>query len=293
MYWHNDRREAIRGTILVASSHALFADLVGEMVTWCGFTPTYPLSREAPWLALTGTTPCIVICDCAAPAEGIQRLIIEASARHIPLVLSDARMRRRVEDGSLNLPQQVAWLAFPTSRVAFAAMLDALLPSPAEVGHHITASRAGGRIPAAVRTRPVSPAVAASVPAPTESIVDPPRGDRSAIDDAPELADIHDLRSAIGAALAAKPIYDQSLRRFVWAYVTAERDAGTSPARIILSLTELVHRARITPTAVSQALTRRVILWCVEAYFGQLGGADVSLHDPDTSPSVPVLGSRE
>ncbi|HEY2164925.1 MAG TPA: hypothetical protein VGH04_13085 [Gemmatimonadaceae bacterium] len=137
MHWQNDGREETRGTILVASSHALFANIVGEMVTWCGFMPRYPLRREAPWLALTGKPPCVVICDCAAPADGIQRLIIDASARHIPLVLSDALMQQRLDDGSLILPQQVAWLTVPTSRDAFAAMLDALSTPPAEVVHRV------------------------------------------------------------------------------------------------------------------------------------------------------------
>jgi hypothetical protein len=110
--------------------------------------------------------------------------------------------------------------------------------------------------------------------------------------DTPKPADTLDLRAAIVAALAAKPVYDQSLRRFIWTYVTAERDAGTSAGRVIMSLTELVDAAKITPPALGEALTHRVILWCVEAYFGQLGGVDVSLRATDTSHSEPMLVSR-
>lgn len=122
--------------------------------------------------------------------------------------------------------------------------------------------------------------------------MDRPRGDRPVIHDPPKPADMLDLRAAIVAALAARPVYDQSLRRFIWTYVTAERDAGASPGRVIMSLTELVDAASITPAALGQALTHRVILWCVEAYFGQLGSADVSLYDSDTSHSEPMLVSR-
>lgn len=166
MHWQTNGREETRGTILVVSSHALFVDIVGAMVTWCGFTPTYPRRLGAPWLASTGTPPCVVICDWAVPANGIQRLITEASARHIPLVLSDARMQQRAENGSLILPQEVAWLRFPMSRDAFAAMLDALLPPPPEVMRRVTARLTGVRIDAGVRMRPLSPAADASTPHP-------------------------------------------------------------------------------------------------------------------------------
>ncbi len=88
MHSHYDARAETRGTVLVASSHLLFTDLVGEMVSRCGFSPAYPVGQEAAWLSLTRTQPCIVICDCSAPADGIERLMAEASTRHIPLVLS-------------------------------------------------------------------------------------------------------------------------------------------------------------------------------------------------------------
>lgn len=275
MIWQNNERVGNRGTILVASSHAVFADIVGEMVAACGFAPAYSAGQEASWLALTRTQPCIVICDCSAPANGIQRLIVDASARHIPLILSDARMQQRVDDGSLVLPQQVAWLTFPISRVAFAAMLDAMLPSPADVVRRVTAGVAGATIPLAVSMRarllvlvpPTLPASHASA-----ETTDQPRSDRPANQPTSELTDVQDLRSTIAAALAARPIYDQSLRRAVWTYVGAERDGGMAPGDVILSLTELVEAAGIGPASVDQALTRRMILWCVEAYFGQLGG---------------------
>jgi hypothetical protein len=292
MHWQNEGRADERGTVLVASNHGLFADIVGEMVAWCGFTPVYPVSQEVSWRSLTRTQPCIVICDCSAPAEGIQRLIIEASTRHIPLVLSDTRMQQRLDDGSLLLPQKVAWLTFPMSRDAFAAMLRGLLPSPVDVLHGVPASLAEVTIAPAVGLRTLSSAFGPRVPGPLESAMDRLRSDRPVIHETPALADMRDLRSAIATALAAKPIYDQSLRRAVWTYVSAERDAGASPGPVIMALTEIVEAARITPASVSQALTRRVILWCVEAYFGQLGGSDVSLRESETAYPLPVLVSR-
>jgi hypothetical protein len=91
-----------------------------------------------------------------------------------------------------------------------------------------------------------------------------------------ELADGLDLRSVISAALVAKPIDEQSLRRGVWTYVGAERGAGSSPGHVIARLSELVEAADVTPLATHHEIIRRVILWSVEAYFGHLGGSDVA-----------------
>jgi hypothetical protein len=87
-----------------------------------------------------------------------------------------------------------------------------------------------------------------------------------------QLADAHDLRSAISAALDASPMDEQSLRRGIWTYVGAERDLGATPAQVIVTLTQLVDASKIGPVLARQAVMRRVILWCVEAYFGHLGG---------------------
>lgn len=87
-----------------------------------------------------------------------------------------------------------------------------------------------------------------------------------------ELEDAHDLRAVIAAALDATPMDEEALRRGVWTYVTAEHDLGTPPAAVIVTLTELVDAPPARPPLVQQALVRRVILWCVEAYFGHLGG---------------------
>lgn len=86
--------------------------------------------------------------------------------------------------------------------------------------------------------------------------------------------DTQDLTSVISAALAECPINISSLRRGVWTFVGEERHAGTSPGRVILALTELIDASTRTSPMERAGVTKRVILWCVEAYFGQLGGED-------------------
>lgn len=83
--------------------------------------------------------------------------------------------------------------------------------------------------------------------------------------------DSQDLESVIATALAARPIDTTMLRRGVWTYVGEERHARTSPGRVILTLTELIEKSNSASEAERQDVMRRVILWCVEAYFGQLG----------------------
>ena len=87
--------------------------------------------------------------------------------------------------------------------------------------------------------------------------------------------DARDLRAAIVEALAAAPIDLQTLRDAVWTYVRGEREVGVAPGVVILALTDMVDRAKMLPDAARAARTRDVILWCVEAYFGQRGGAPV------------------
>lgn len=106
-----------------------------------------------------------------------------------------------------------------------------------------------------------------------------------------ERADVQDLRSAISAALAANPIEEQLLRRGVWTYVGAERLAGTSSARVIMMLTELVMEARIEPAPLRHPIMQRMIRWGVEAYFGQLGGTTVGGDDAHADSPPPVSNS--
>ena len=96
-----------------------------------------------------------------------------------------------------------------------------------------------------------------------------------------------DLRAVISEALAGPKIDEDALRRGVWTYVGAERHRGTAPGHVIMALTELVDMANLQPLRVRHALTRRVILWCVEAYFGHLGG-DVVGRDREALGDAPV-----
>ncbi|HXT17598.1 MAG TPA: hypothetical protein VN706_18290 [Gemmatimonadaceae bacterium] len=87
-----------------------------------------------------------------------------------------------------------------------------------------------------------------------------------------QFEDTRDLESVIAAALAVRPIDESMLRRGVWTYVGEERHAGRSPGPVILTLTQLIEQSKSTSKMEQQAVMRRVILWAVEAYFGQLGG---------------------
>ena len=93
-----------------------------------------------------------------------------------------------------------------------------------------------------------------------------------------DLADAKDLRAVISTALADAPIDEHALRCAVWSFVGTERRAGVPPALVIVRLTGLVDGANIVPTPARLALTRRVILWCVEEYFGHLGGDATAMH---------------
>jgi hypothetical protein len=86
------------------------------------------------------------------------------------------------------------------------------------------------------------------------------------------ITDSADLRSVMSAALAARPVDEAALRRGVWTYVGGERHAGVSPGHVIMALTRVIEEANLKPHEECLAVTRRVILWCVEAYFGHLGG---------------------
>jgi hypothetical protein len=99
--------------------------------------------------------------------------------------------------------------------------------------------------------------------------------------------DTTDLESVISAALAAAPIDITALRRGIWTYVGEERHVGTSPGLVILRLTEMIDASPRTSVMERAAITKRVILWCVEAYFGQLGGKLGPIADEDALLPMP------
>jgi hypothetical protein len=105
-----------------------------------------------------------------------------------------------------------------------------------------------------------------------------------------DLADAKELRAAISAALVATPINENTVRCAVWSFVGIERRALVPPALVITRLTRLIEEAKISPMSARLGLTRRVILWCVEEYFGHLGGDVFAMdgsHDLPTAVSLP------
>ena len=121
----------------------------------------------------------------------------------------------------------------------------------------------------------------------TEQTTGPVAGERTPA----ELAGLLELRRAIVACLAQTPLDDVSLRGAVWTYVGTERHAGTSPGHVISALTGMIAVADIAPGPKRQALTRRVVLWGVEAYFGHLDG-DVMGRDGDALSDSPATTAR-
>jgi hypothetical protein len=103
-----------------------------------------------------------------------------------------------------------------------------------------------------------------------------------------DLADARELRAAISAALAETPMDEHTARCAVWSFVGTERRAGVPPAVVIARLTDLIDESKISPTSARLDLTRRVILWCVEEYFGHLGGDALAM---DGSHDLPIAAS--
>jgi len=130
-------------------------------------------------------------------------------------------------------------------------------------------------------TRSSVPLIVSAVP----SSPVPPMPSEPRARGASELADAAQLRATIAKELAATPVDEEALRRDVWTYVGTERHAGASPGQVIMALTDLVGGGS-GAAPLQQARLRRVILWCVEAYFGHLGG-DVVGREDDAFADVP------
>lgn len=139
-----------RGTILLASANSAWLSVIGKMVVDSGFTPAYPAEDEAPWVSMARTHPCIAICDCDVSAERIQGLVLEAWARHVPLLVSATG--RSFKARSLQ-PRRVARFKLPVSPEAFSSMLDRLLPWPTASRSRRAHERGGGKHTAGVRKR--------------------------------------------------------------------------------------------------------------------------------------------
>jgi hypothetical protein len=89
---------------------------------------------------------------------------------------------------------------------------------------------------------------------------------------AEQRADAKQLRARIAAALMQVPRNELALRSAVGDFVEAEHRSGVSPAVVISRLATLIEDAEVSPLAAHLRLSRCVILWCVESYFGQVDG---------------------
>lgn len=100
-----------------------------------------------------------------------------------------------------------------------------------------------------------------------------------------DLADARDLRSVISLALTGSPIDESAVRCAVWSFVGAERRAGVPAVLVIARLTGLINSAAIVPMSGRLTLTRRAVRWCVEEYFGCLGGDVLVATDTSCGPT--------
>lgn len=144
-------RTQSRGVVLVASDSTLFANVVAEMVAESGFTSTHVPASELTWNAVKGMRPCLVICDCEAPAESIQRIFVEVSAGRIPLLLSQSGPKPNIAR-ALTHANRVAWFTFPISRAAFSATLETVLQTT-PAAYRVVASAAGAKLDAGISVR--------------------------------------------------------------------------------------------------------------------------------------------
>jgi hypothetical protein len=120
---HKLRRQ--RSNVLIASDSTAFIDIVGEMVDECGFEVTTPAPVEPPWLSMTRTQPVLLLCDCTSVRLNVERLMKEAVARGVPLLIVAAPDEPwAIRDWAE--PRRITWLEFPIDRNRFRATLDAL-----------------------------------------------------------------------------------------------------------------------------------------------------------------------
>ena len=148
---YTDPSRESRGTVLVASDSPAFVDIVGEMVTDCGFELATPTEAERPWLSVMRTQPTLVICDCGGPEPHVKRLIAEVAARRLPLLIAGTAQEQDVAR-TWHLPERAAWLEFPIARNRFHATIDDLLMLGGGLRRQAILHGAGVTIEAAITT---------------------------------------------------------------------------------------------------------------------------------------------
>ena len=145
-----------------------------------------------------------------------------------------------------------------------------------------------------MRTRHLEPFPASPVPLVTGSPVTRQRIPRAPTRTLAQFEQSQHLELAIAEALAARPIDESMLRVSIYHYVSEEGHAGTSAGRITVALADMVEQSKVALTTEQQAVTRRVILWCVEAYFGSLGGpVEAPIAAPGRRTDSAIVASGE
>jgi hypothetical protein len=61
---------------------------------------------------------------------------------------------------------------------------------------------------------------------------------------------------------------------------------------VIVTLTEIMEASPVASRSVRDELTREVILWCVEAYFGHLGGEGVGRRRVAGAAAPMIVSNR-
>jgi hypothetical protein len=128
-----DSRVESLGTVLIASANRVFADAIGYLVTEIGFTPAFPVGLEAPWISVTRTQPCVVICDHDAPVKRLRRMIADVSARRVPLLMLHTA-EKHTNPPALARIERVTWQRIPISAPDLRRVLAGLMPPDPDRG---------------------------------------------------------------------------------------------------------------------------------------------------------------
>jgi hypothetical protein len=128
-----DSRVETLGVILIASANKVFANAIGHLVTEGGFTPSFPVGLEAPWISVTRTQPCVVICDHDAPVKRQRRMIADVSARRVPLLMLHTE-EKHTTPPALARVERVTWQRIPVSADELRRLLVSLMPPDRDRG---------------------------------------------------------------------------------------------------------------------------------------------------------------